>query len=100
MQGLGSCGGRRYRAVVDPWQSDDRTALYDVSRIAEMADADLGERRRALLRIERAEFHEHLSSRSFLGTVSHSVNPALDDARWAVEKEMKRRGIWPPRDAE
>ncbi len=85
---------------MDPRQSDDRTALYDVAQIVEMTDADLGERRRALLRIERAEFHEHLSSRSFVATESHLGNPALDDAWWAVEKELKRRGIWPPRDAE
>jgi hypothetical protein len=72
-----------------PGQSD----LYDVSRIADLTDDDLLDRRRRLARIEREEFHRHLSSRSFIATVSHSMNEPLEEARWAMDKEIRRRRL-------
>lgn len=82
--------------------SDDENVagLHNLSYIGTMSDEDLIERHGRLARLEREEFHRHLSPMSFLGTASHLMNPALDDARWAVEKEMKRRHLWPPTNAQ
>lgn len=78
---------------------DSPIPLYDLSQIESMSDSDLIERRAELARIERVQFHENLSPLSFIGTAAHLVNPPLDHARRAVEKEMKRRGILPRHDA-
>lgn len=67
--------------------------LYDVSKIGELSDDELIDRRGRLARIERDEFHRHLSPRSFIATVSHSMNEPLEEARWAMDKEIRRRRL-------
>lgn len=78
--------------------ADSPTPLYDLSQIESMSDNDLIERRAEFARIEPVQFHDNLSPLSFIGTAAHLVNPPLDHARRAVEKEMKRRGIQPPHE--
>ncbi|WZH36219.1 MAG: hypothetical protein PIR02_15845 [Microbacterium enclense] len=76
--------------------SSEHDAVYDVSKVNELSDLDLAERQRRIAQIERAQFHDNLNATTFTAHSAHHRDPALDDARWAVEKEMKRRGMWPP----
>ena len=65
--------------------------LFDVSTIEQLTDDELRERHRRITQIERDEFHRHLSPLSFLGTATHLLNEPLDDARRAVEEELRSR---------
>lgn len=67
-------------------------AVFDVSGVEQMSDVELRDRHREILRVERERFHQDLSPMFFLAHVSHLQNSALEDARWAVERELRRRG--------
>ncbi|WP_295791439.1 hypothetical protein [uncultured Microbacterium sp.] len=81
-------------------EAERRLGLFDVSLIEGMNDSDLTDRLAELARMEHAQFHDDLSPKSFIRTTGYLANPPLDRARRAVEKEMKRRGIWRPADAQ
>jgi hypothetical protein len=83
---------------MNPGDEEADENLFDVSDVAGMSDVELTERRRRLLHVERGRFHDNLTNGGFVVHVAHWVDSDLDDARRMVEKEMKRRGLWPTRD--
>jgi hypothetical protein len=93
--------GRRFtRRRGPPMNSPDATSgapegagLFEVTGLAEVPDDEILERRRRIAQIEREEFHRHLTSRSFIGNAFSGMNEPLDEARRALDREIRRRRL-------